>query len=101
MTDVLVLAPENLNQATRVEFRDAALAALQQLGQEPGGRLVLDVSATQRVDSSGLGTLVVLQLRASEKKHSVCLRGASEEIRFLLLMTRLDDRFIIEPPAQA
>jgi hypothetical protein len=30
----------------------------------------------------------------------VVLFGASEEIRFLLLMTRLEDRFVLEPGAQ-
>jgi hypothetical protein len=39
----------------------------------------------------------MLQLRASEHRHAIALRGASEEVRFLLLMTKLEDRFEIEP----
>jgi hypothetical protein len=31
----------------------------------------------------------------------VHLRGASEELRFLLVMTRLDDRFVFEGPGAA
>jgi hypothetical protein len=42
----------------------------------------------------------MLQMRAADQRCSVVLYGASEEIRFLLLMTRLEDRFIIEPNAQ-
>lgn len=97
MRESIVVAPANLDATSRSEFRDAAQAALERLGDAPAGRLVVDLSATEKVDSAGLGTLVVLQLRASERKHEVCLRQAPEEIRFLLLMTRLEDRFIIEP----
>ena len=92
----VVQAPVSLDATSRIAFRDAALVALERLGEAPTGRLVIDLSSTQRVDSAGLGTLVVLQLRSSERRHGVVLRGASEELRFLLLMTRLDDRFEIE-----
>jgi len=101
MRESVIAAPASLNQATRIAFRDAALAALDALRQEPGGRLVLDLSCTTRMDSSGLGALVVVQLRAAELRIGVLLRGASEEVRFLLLMTRLDERFTFEPPAPA
>lgn len=100
MNESVVAAPLNLTAQNRAQFREEALAALELLGSEtPGGRLVIDLSSTRRLDSAGLGALVMLQLRASERRHAVCLRGASEEIRFLLLMTRLEDRFTIEPPA--
>jgi len=98
VSESLVTAPAGITAQNRMAFREEALAALDRLGtDEPGGHLVLDLSATGRMDSSGLGTLVMLQLRAAERRHAVCLRGASEEIRFLLLMTRLEDRFTIEP----
>ena len=98
MEDVMVPAPQHLGVQTRAAFRDEVLAALARLKEEPRpGRLVIDLGATQRIDSAGLGTLVMLQLRAAEQKRSVVLRGASEEIRFLLLMTKLEDRFVIEP----
>ena len=102
MREAVVTAPVTLDATTRVPFREAALAALHELDEgEPGGALVIDLGATRHLDSAGLGTLVVLQLRAAERKCAVRLRAASEEIRFLLLMTRLDDRFVIEPPAGA
>ena len=97
MNESLVRAPLQLGKQSRVAFRDAALLALERLGDVPGGRLIIDLSETQRVDSAGLGTLVMLQLRASELRHTVVLRGVSEEIRFLLLMTKLEERFVIEP----
>ncbi len=76
-----------------------ALSAVEAHGvAAPAGRLVVDMSGTHKVDSAGLGALIMLQQRASELRHTVCLRGASEELRFLLVLTRLDDRFEFEPP---
>lgn len=93
----MVMAPAHLGAGTRLAFREDALAALARLDDAaPGGRLVIDLASTQRLDSSGLGMLVWLQLRAAERRHSVTLRGVSEEIRFLLLMTQLEGRFVIE-----
>jgi len=100
VNECIVVAPPSITVQNRTPFREEALAALEQLGNVgPGGRLVLDLTSTKRVDSAGLGTLVMLQLRAAERRHGVCLRGVSEEIRFLLLLTRLEDRFSIEPSA--
>lgn len=93
--DLVVKAPANLDAKTRVAFRDAALAALEQL-PEGSGRLVIDLAVTRRLDSAALGMLVMLQLRAAERRLAICLRNVSEEIRFLLLMTRLEERFEIE-----
>ena len=100
MTHAIVQAPAHLGESSRGEFRERALGALAKLQQSPGGRLVVDLSRTERLDSAGLGTLVMLQMRAADQRCSVVLYGPSEEIRFLLLMTRLEDRFIIESAAQ-
>jgi anti-anti-sigma factor len=98
--DTTVQAPVHLGESSRAEFRERALQALASLQQSPGGRLVVDLSRTERLDSAGLGTLVMLQMRAADQRCCVMLQGPSEEIRFLLLMTRLEDRFIIEPGPQ-
>ncbi|MFI5280401.1 MAG: STAS domain-containing protein [Gemmatimonadales bacterium] len=100
MTDSIVQAPNHLGESSRAEFRERALSALAKLQQSPGGRLIVDLSGTERLDSAGLGTLVMLQMRAADQRCCVVLCGPSEEIRFLLLMTRLEDRFIIEASAQ-
>ena len=96
MNESVLTAPAHLDAETRAAFREEALLALSRLGEHAGARLVVDLSQTLRVDSAGLGTLVMIQQRASERRHGVVLRGVSEEIRFLLLMTRLEDRFTIE-----
>lgn len=102
MEEFVVKAPTSLGIETRAFFRRQALAVLDQ-AQAAGADapLVIDLSDTRAVDSSGLGVLVLIQRRAAEARRSVRLRGASEEVRFLLVMTRLDDRFIIEGPATA
>ena len=95
----MVRAPEVLDRDSRTAFRRAALAEVEAaFGATPGGRLIVDLSATIRVDSAGLGALIMLQRRAAELRHTVCLRGASEELRFVLVLTRLDDRFEFESP---
>ncbi len=96
--ELVVVAPQALDRDSRSEFRRAALAELEtQLSGASGARLVVDLTGTERVDSAGLGALIMLQQRASELRHTVALRGASEELRFLLVLTRLDDRFEFEP----
>ena len=95
----MVRAPVALDGDSRAAFRRAALAEVDAaLGARPDGRLIVDLSATIRIDSAGLGALIMLQQRLSELRRTVCLRGASEELRFLLVLTRLDDRFEFDPP---
>jgi anti-anti-sigma factor len=100
MYESVVTAPVSLTARNRGAFRAEALAALERLADAgPGARLVIDLAATQRVDSVGVGVLVVVQARAAERRQAVCLRNASEEVRVLLLMTGLADRFTIAPRA--
>lgn len=99
MTEIMVQAPTSLGIETRANFRRQAQEALERLrAAEGAGELVIDLSGTRSVDSAGLGVLVLVQRRAAEARTAVRLRGASEELRFLLVMTRLDDRFVIEAP---
>lgn len=99
MIEQVVRAPTLLGTESRAAFYEEALQQLSVLAQAAGGsagRLVIDLSGTNGIDSMGLSTLVLLQLRAAERRVTICLRGASEEVRFLLLMTRLEDRFDLE-----
>ena len=97
MSEVLVLAPAVLDRASMPEFCRQALAVVEEPADRPLERVVVDLGGTTRVDSAGLGALVMVRERAAEQRRSVCLRGASEELRFLLLLTRLEDRFEFEP----
>jgi anti-anti-sigma factor len=101
VNELLVRAPNVLDRDTRLAFRREALRAVEKgpagLGEQ-GGRVIVDLERTTHVDSAGLGALVLVRERAAEQRWTVCLRGASEELRFLLVLTRLEDRFEFEPP---
>jgi anti-anti-sigma factor len=92
-----LLAPETLGLDTRVEIRKSAVRLLEEM-PEGLGRLVIDLARTRHVDSAGLGALMLIQRRAAERRQVVVLRNVSEEIRFLLVLTKLDDLFQLESP---
>lgn len=89
-------APTNLGLDTRVEFRQAAVEALNALPQGTGS-LVIELAGTRTVDSAGLGVLMLVQRHAAERRTSIVLRNANDELRFLLALTKLADLFDLEP----
>jgi len=104
MEELLVHAPTVLDRGSRAAFRSEALRLVEASPGPPsaergGGRLVVDLGRTTHVDSAGLGTLILVRERASQLRRTVCLRGASEELRFLLVLIRMEDRFEFEPSA--
>jgi anti-anti-sigma factor len=88
-------APETLGLETRVAIRQAAEQLLEAM-PEGSGRLVIDLTHTMKVDSAGLGALMLIQRLAAERRQPVVLRNPSEEIRFLLTITKLYDLFTVE-----
>ena len=88
-------APETLGLETRVEVRKAAAKLLEEM-PEGTGRLVIDLVQTRQVDSAGLGALMLIQRQAAERRQSVVLRNPSDELRFLLVITKLSDLFKID-----
>jgi ABC-type transporter Mla MlaB component len=87
-----IAAPANLGLETRSEFRTQAITLLEEM-PEGAGHLVVDLGATKAVDSAGLGALMLVQRRAAERRQAVLLEHASDELRFLLTLTKLDDLF--------
>ncbi len=92
-------APVTLGLESRAEFRQAAVRLLEEL-PEGEGRLVLDLQQTGRLDSAGLGALMLVQRCAQERRQRVALRNASDEVRFLLSLTKLLDLFEVDPVAR-
>ena len=88
-------APETLGLNTQVEIRVAARHLLEELPVGTG-RLVIDLSRTRSIDSAGLGALMLIQRMAAERRQAVVLRRPSEEIRFLLVLTKLAELFDID-----
>jgi anti-anti-sigma factor len=102
VNELLVRAPTVLDRDTRLAFRQEALRVVETrstAGRGEARRVIVDLGGTTHVDSAGLGALVLLRERAAEQRWTVVLRGASEELRFLLVLTRLEDRFEFEPSA--
>jgi anti-anti-sigma factor len=89
-------APDTLGLESRVAIRKAAIQLLEDM-PEGTGRLVIDLSRTRHVDSAGLGALMLIQRSAAERRQTVVIRNPSEEILFLLVLTKLSDLFQIEP----
>jgi anti-anti-sigma regulatory factor len=88
-------APDTLGLESRVAIRKAAIQLLE--GMPAGaGRLVIDLGRTRHVDSAGLGALMLIQRAAAERRQRVILRNPNEEIRFLLILTKLYDLFQID-----
>jgi len=85
-------APQCLGLETRNQFREEATALLDAM-PEGLGRLVVDLAATSRVDSAGLGALMLVQRRAMERRQVVALEHLSDEVRWLLVLTKLSDLF--------
>src|SRR5919106_1298395 len=88
-------APDTLGLETRVEIRKNAIRLLEEM-PEGTGRLVIDLTRTRHVDSAGLGALMLIQRRAAERRQVVVLRNITDELRFLLVLTKLDELFQLE-----
>lgn len=95
-TERILTAPDELGLESRVAFRRAALEALEGL-PDGDGRLILDLRGTRSVDSAGLTTLMLIQRRAAARRQVVRLRGALAELRVLLVLTKMDELFELEP----
>jgi anti-sigma B factor antagonist len=55
--------------------------------------VVLDLDQLAFLDSSGLGLLIQLSKRMSDKRAHLSLRNVPAPVRRLLEVTRIDDRF--------
>ena len=93
-TERNITAPETLGLETRAAFREVAMRELAEMPE--GGTLILDLSGTVKVDSSGLSVLMLIQHQTEDRSQHLILRQPSEEIRFLLALTQLTDMFRIE-----
>jgi anti-anti-sigma regulatory factor len=88
-----VEAPARLIAETRVDFRAAALGSMERAVGSGSTALSIDMSETEEVDASGLGTLVVLQKRARERGLITRLMSTRQPVRSLLAATKLEGLF--------
>lgn len=94
LTTRVVGAPVALGLETRIGFREQAVAAL--TGLPDDGILVIDFAGTGKIDSAGLGVLMLIERKAMERRQRVVLRNLKDEFKYLLVLTKLDDLFEIE-----
>ena len=66
---------------------------LHPLVQQPGTRLILDLSKSERINSSGLGQLVLLVADANTRSSRVVLAACSPFISEVLRQSKLDRYF--------
>ncbi len=93
---LVLVAPQRLIADSRVAFRARALDLLAELAAQGSPALALDLSATEEVDASGLGMLVLIQKRARDAGLATRLVHPTHSVRSLLALTRLDTLFEIE-----
>jgi anti-anti-sigma factor len=78
---------------TRSEFRKMVLEFVEEASRNGATSIAIDLSDTSEVDASGLGILVLVQKRARELGLKLSLLRVPQQVRYLLLLTKLDHLF--------
>lgn len=95
MLTCVVSVPPTLTVVEAVAFERQVQELCQQ--QPPPQTIVIDLSHTTFMDSSGLGALMI-SYRACQQRHiAMVLRGVREQVQMVLAMTDLDQLFTVEP----
>jgi len=92
----VLIAPSQLDAASRLDFRRAALEYLERTVQRSGTRVVIDLQHTTGIDASGLGVLVLVQKRARERMIAVRLLHPPLPVMQMIALTKLDYLFELE-----
>ncbi len=74
---------------------DAALSDAYERASQMGDLVVLNFSGLDYMNSSGIGLLVTLLIRANRQKKRLVICGLSEHYRHIFQITRLDDAMTI------
>jgi anti-anti-sigma regulatory factor len=90
-----IAAPRLLGVDTDRGFRERATEEIKSIS-DGNAVLVVDLSDTQSIDTAGLATLASIHRVASENRCVVRLKNPNEEIRFSLVLARLEQLFELE-----
>lgn len=92
--ELTISIPSRLNFALQAEFREAFSK-----GKKADTRYVLDFSATQYLDSSGIGMLLILREHCGRDKATITLRNCRPAIVKILTAVNFQRLFRIEQAA--
>jgi anti-sigma B factor antagonist len=70
-------------------------AAGEALAENPVPAIVVNLSKVERIDSAGLGELLIISTRAAEKHAAMVVCCASQRVRDLLRVTRMDSMLAV------
>ncbi|MEX2181251.1 MAG: STAS domain-containing protein [Gemmatimonadaceae bacterium] len=87
------VAPSHLTADCRLEFRRAALDALDAAVRAGERAVEVDLGATVEIDPSGLGVLILLQKRSRERGLATRLINVPHIVDQLLIVTNLESLF--------
>ena len=93
-THATVVAPAEVDLATSAALRDDIEHALQE-----SAWVIVDLSAVEFIDSSGLSVLMWGRKMAVERDGNLVLVGSGERTRKMLHITQLDQVFDLYPTA--
>jgi anti-sigma B factor antagonist len=86
-----------IDESAREPFRQH----LHPLVGEKGTQLIIDLSGSPRINSSGLGNLVALTADANTNESRVVLCSAQTFVSMVISITKLDKFFTIAPTLDA
>ena len=95
-TLVLTADAVRIDAACAIQFKDQ----MRELTQDVSGRVVLDLSAVDFVDSSGLGAIVAA-MKMLSPNHRLELAALSPTVDKVFRLTRMDTVFAIHQDLQA
>ncbi|HZG41305.1 MAG TPA: anti-sigma factor antagonist [Nodosilinea sp.] len=93
-TACVVDVPATLTVVEAVEFEQQVKRHC--LSQSVPETIIIDLSKTEFIDSSGLGALVICYRTCKAKGVAMVLRGVQEQVRMVLALTDLEQLFTFE-----
>ncbi|WP_035985115.1 anti-sigma factor antagonist [Leptolyngbya sp. KIOST-1] len=93
-TACVVSVPSTLTVVEAVEFEQQVKRHC--LSQSVPESIIIDLSQTEFIDSSGLGALVICYRTCKGKNIEMVLRGVQEQVRMVLALTDLEQLFTFE-----